>query len=307
MTFPVVLGLDFGGSKVAAAVATLDGTRLGDVVRQVVPHESAETTFNGSVAAARGLLDQVAPDCHVAAVGACTFGIPRENGIDLAPTIDGWGSLPFGALLRAAFPTAAVRAGTDVKVAAQAEADTGALAGCDPGLYVNLGTGFAVALVVGGRVVEGRHRASGEIGYNLRHPGASFDAERLEHVVGGKALEAVAARLLGRRDVGALLASTDPALAATYEQAVTELSFHLVNLAIALDPQRIAVGGGLVRAWERLQPRLAEALHRAVPFPPELVVAAHPYDAALIGALALARSAVPDYQLPDVVSEGAST
>ena len=35
-------------------------------------------------------------------------------------------------------------------------------------LYLNLGTGLAAAVVIGGRVVHGRHGASGEIAYNLR-------------------------------------------------------------------------------------------------------------------------------------------
>ena len=29
---------------------------------------------------------------------------------------------------------------------------------------------------------------------------------------------------------------------------------HLVNLAIAIDPDRIVVGGGLVRSWDRSNP-----------------------------------------------------
>lgn len=308
MPTPVVLGLDFGGSKVAAALADLDGERRGGTVRPVRAGESATTTFHRSVDAARALLSGVGPDVELVAVGACTFGIPREDGIDLAPTIDGWEALPFGALLRAAFPGAAIRTGTDVKAAAQAEAEHGALAGCDPGLYVNLGTGLAVAIVVGGQVVAGHHRASGEIGYNLRHPDISFDAERLEDVVSGKALAAAARDLLGSDDVDRLLAAadTDPVAGQALDRFVTELCFHLANLTIALDPQRVVVGGGLVRSWDRLRPRIAAALDSAVPFPPELVVAAHPYDAPLIGALALGASAARGlHARPDVVSEGA--
>jgi len=78
----------------------------------------------------------------------------------------------------------------------------------------------------------------------------------------------------------------DPALAGVLDEFLTELSFHLVNLAVAVDPQRIAVGGGMVRSWEMIGPRLRAALDAAVPYPPELVIAAFPYDAPLIGALA---------------------
>src|SRR5581483_9746238 len=104
----------------------------------------------------------------------------------------------------------------------------GALAGVDPGIYLNLGTGLAVALVVGGAVVGGRHAASGEIGYNLRRPARLSSDERLEDVVSGKALEVAATRLLGRPDVAALFdhAETDADARAVCSQFVDELCFH---------------------------------------------------------------------------------
>ena len=57
---------------------------------------------------------------------------------------------------------------------------------------------------------------------------------------------------------------------------------------------RIAVGGGMVRSWQRIRPRLEDALTAGVPFPPELVVAQFPYDAPLLGAVALATDAARD-------------
>ena len=87
---------------------------------------------------------------------------------------------------------------------------------------------------------------------------------------------------------------------------MTELSFHLVNLAIALDPERIVVGGGLVRAWARLRPRLAAALASAVPYPPELAVAAHPLRCAADRRPRARQSAArQSHAMRDVVSEGA--
>ena len=72
---------------------------------------------------------------------------------------------------------------------------------------------------------------------------------------------------------------------------VAELAFHVVNLVIAINPVRIAVGGGIVRSWDRLRPGLQDALTAGVPFPPELVVARFPSDAPLIGAVGLAVDA----------------
>lgn len=58
----------------------------------------------------------------------------------------------------------------DVKAAALAEITHGALAGVHCGIFVNLGTGLAAAIVLDGRVVDGATGAAGEIGYQIPGP-----------------------------------------------------------------------------------------------------------------------------------------
>ncbi len=297
---PVVLGLDFGGTKIAAAVCDLAGNKLASVAVPSRGELGAVASFNHGVETARDLLGTAAPDAKLAAVGAATFGIPFEDRVELAPAIEGWGALRFGDELRTAFPGVRIRMATDAKAAARAESRWGALAGYDPAVYLNLGTGLATAIVIGGRVLAGGHGAAGEIGYNLRTP-ADVGRElghrvMLEDVVSGQALpgRAVAAGLSpdGQSAADVFLASRqDPALDGLIGEFVNELAFHLTNLAILVDPVRIAVGGGMVRSWDRIEPRLTEALRAGVPFPPELVVAHFPEDAPLLGAVALAVDA----------------
>lgn len=296
MQSSAVLALDFGGSKVALAVADPDTReRLGVHTLRVRAEDSAQESFDSAIVAARDLLAGTAQGRTLTAVGACTFGIPRADRIELAPTIAGWEGLAFGDELRRAFPVAELRIDTDVKAAARAEASHGALVGHDPAIYLNLGTGVAVAIVVGGTVVAGQHGASGEIGYNIRSVDdvAGTDAIPLEGAIGGKALAASAATALDGADVSVLFARAerDPRAGAIVDSFCRELAFHLANLAIAVDPSRIAVGGGLVRAWEHIAPPLRAALEQAVPFPPELVLAADPFEAPLVGALDLAFAA----------------
>ncbi|MGH3470474.1 MAG: hypothetical protein ACRDPG_00310, partial [Nocardioidaceae bacterium] len=52
-------------------------------------------------------------------------------------------------------------------------------------------------------------------------------------------------------------------------------------------PERIVVGGGMVRWWDHFAKVLRHDLDAAVPYPPELVPARYPYDAPLRGALSL--------------------
>jgi glucokinase len=326
---PVVLGLDFGGTKIAVAVCGLDGTQLGSATVGSGGELGAQASFDRGITTARDLLRSTAPEAPLAAVGVSTFGIPFDDRVELAPAISGWGDLPFGQELRAAFPGTVVRMATDAKAAAHAEVRWGALADCDPAIYLNLGTGLSAALVIGGQVVVGANGAAGEIGYNLRALSdvglALGDRVLLEDMISGQALARRAAALAPAPDPADPSAdpadrSTDPADPSTPTPAtpaskplaavdvltaspaepgldrlasefVTELALHLVNLAIFVNPVRIAVGGGLVRSWDRLRPGLEQALHAGTPFPPELVTARFPADAPLIGAVALAADA----------------
>ena len=307
-TSPVVLGLDYGGTKIAAAVCDLAGEQLASATVASDGALGAQASFGRGIQVARDLLSTTAPDGELVAVGVSTFGIPFEDRVELAPAIDGWDGLAMGRELRAAFAGAQIRMATDAKAAAQAEARWGALAGCDPAVYLNLGTGLAAAVVIGGQVVAGVNGAAGEIGYNLRSVadvGRALDQRALlEHMVSGQALaeraaehdgynrqgEAGGGQPLTAADVFAG-ADADRTLDGLIDDFADELAFHLVNLAILVNPQRIAAGGGMVRSWARIRPRLQDALQHGTPFPPELVVAHFPHDAPLLGAVAMAVDA----------------
>ncbi len=294
MTGSLVLGIDFGGTKIAAAISGEDASCLARRTVPTQPERGARFNLELGVSLGRALLEPAGTRVP-AAVGACTFGVPSPFGVLLSPAVPGWSELGLRDELAAAFACQAVAVANDVKAAAAAESRWGALAGADPALYLNLGTGLAVALVSGGRVLHGANGAAGEIGYALRRSESVTARARpdlqLEQAVSGMALAATAARETGRR-LGAAevfaAASENPVLAAAVDSFVRELCFHLVNLAVTLDPQRIAVGGGIVGSWDRLQPALQAALQTWVPFPPELVLAAFPQDAPLAGALVLA-------------------
>jgi glucokinase len=298
MRDPVVLGLDFGGTKIAIAACDLTGERLGATTVEMRAEQGARAGLDRGVRAAHALLHAVAPDRDLVAVGAATIGVPGETGVALAPAVPGWSDLALDAELRQAFGGAEIRVATDVKAAAQVEAERGALVGCDPAIYLNLGTGLAVAIVIGGVVLAGRHGASGEIGYNLRRVDdvrlRTADRMILEDAVSGGAFMRAALGMsprAGSAEGVFALADQGGPIRDLLRTFLDELSFHLVNLAIAIDPARIAVGGGMVRSWSRIEGRLRSALRSAVPFPPELVKGAFPFDAPLLGALALGTTA----------------
>jgi glucokinase len=295
--------MDFGGTKIAVAVCDLAGNKIASATVQSGGEHGARASLSRGLTAARELLAETAPTARLAAIGVSTFGIPREDGVELAPAIDGWSELRLGHELRAEFPGIPVAMTTDAKAAAQAEARWGALAGYDPAVYLNLGTGLATAIVARGEVVAGSHGAAGEIGYNLRSVadvGLTLDQRTmLEQMVSGQGLSSRASSADRLGDDGDPMTTadvftaeaSDAALASLVDEFLDELAFHLVNVAILVDPARIAVGGGMVGSWDRIAPRLREALDAGVPYPPELVVAKFPQEAPLLGAVALAVDA----------------
>lgn len=290
---PVVLGIDFGGTKVAVAVCDFSGRCLASELMATQPGDGADAVLARGIRTGRAVVDSLADGHALVAVGVSTIGIPLERRVELAPAIPGWEELALGSTIEDAFGVP-VHVATDVKAAAMAESRWGALAGCDPAIYLNLGTGLAAAIVVGGRVVTGAHGASGEIGYNLTDAsqvGLGIGGRpTLEDTVSGLGLAASGTRHLGRPVTAAEVfdaAEHDPSLDALVTTLLRELSLQLVNLVIAVDPARVAVGGGMVRAWQRLCEPLEQALKAGVPFPPELVLATRPFDAALAGALCL--------------------
>lgn len=311
---PVLLGLDFGGTKTAAAVAAPDGRVLHRRTVPTAAGDGAEAVLQRGLGLAHELVESAAGapgspgGVEVVGVGACTFGIPFDDRVELAATIPGWSQVPFAERVRQAFPGAAVRVSTDVKSAASVEASEGALQGCDPGLYVNLGTGLAVGVVVGGRVVSGRHGAAGEIGYSLRRladvgrPPAARGI--LEDAVSGQGLARQASERCGQALSAAEVFADagEPVRRGLVEEFLRELCFHLVNLATALDVERVAVGGGLTRSWDVIGPALRAALEAGVPFPPSVTLARYPHDGALRGALADAHRVAGQHEARDVVA-----
>lgn len=293
-----VLGIDIGGTKIAIGVSDADGPSLITHLRL----DTGDDPLATALAAARDV------DGSPAAVGFSTTGVIRDGRVRLAPNVPGWEGLELPRLLREAYGSTPVAIDNDVNAAATAELRWGALRGVTNGIYLNLGTGLAAALVVGGRVISGAHGAAGEIGYLLVEPGeAGFDSGRvpLEERVSGSGLAARGSALLGREVTAQQLFGLAFGLAEEpgegkgaaearelVDEALGTLAMAVANLCVVLDPECLVVGGGMMGAAEAIMPRLLAELRRAVPFPPDTRPARFTDDAPLLGALALARTAL---------------
>jgi glucokinase len=297
-----VLAIDIGGSKLAAGFVDRAGaltercqvpTDAGDGAEQALDRALSlgeELLGDGSGGAAGGGARGGDP----VALGLSTNGLTREDGVELAPAVPGWDRLQIPSRLRERFPGLATAILNDVKAATLAELRWGALRDVREGLYVNLGTGVAAGIVTGGNLCYGANGAAGEIGYLAPTPQAAharrLDEALLEERLGGRGVARWASAELGRPVTMAELfaAGSDDRARELRDRLVDEIGFWVANVAVVVDPQRVALGGGLMRAASSLCGEVAAAIARVGPFSVEVVPARFGAESSLLGAGAIA-------------------
>ncbi len=290
-----VLGIDFGGTKIALATATLEGRVMESDRLETDARAGAVQAVDRAAARAEELLEATARNGagRCVAVSAVSPGVLYQDRVELAPNVPGWEQLKLPPFLSERFGPARIAVGNDVKAAAVAELRWGSLRGADPALLLILGTGIAAAVVAGGEVLQGANGAAGEIGYSLRGScettGAASGHAPLEEFAGGRAIGERASELLGTTVTAAeVFEHPDPRARELLDAALDALAVQVANMAILVDPARVAVGGGLMATPDAILSAVERRLSAAAPFPPELVPARFVHDGPLRGAIALA-------------------
>jgi len=295
------LGVDIGGTKIAAGVVDDDGL-IHARFRRVTPR-----TGDGAdvMAAVVDLILEATTSGHqITAVGLGAKGvIDTQHGVVLqdGQTLPGWGGTDVAGPVRAATGLP-VAIDNDVRVTALGEASHGAGAGIDRLLVAAIGTGVGGGLVFGGRIARGAHGTTGEIAHLLvPGPGAlpcgcgRFD--HLEAVAAGPAIAAEFTRRTGRtgvrlQEVADLMRAGDDIAARTIGDAGRVLGAALAGLATALDVDGVVIGGGVAQIgpgfFDPARSMFADAVLeplRDIPVRP----AALGTDAPLVGAAELVR------------------
>ena len=213
------VGIDVGGTKIAAGLVDI---AAGLVVEReelpTLPERGGTAVLADCVAMAERLGGGAVP----VGVGLCEL-VDLDGRPAAADTLD-WRDLDIAAAIRAP----RVVLDSDVRAAARAEAAFGVGRERSPFLYVIVGTGASVCLVVDGEPYAGAHGHAIVLG-----------APPVELIASGRAL----ARLAGVARAESVLA--EPAHEPLVEEATRSLGGVLAALANALDPSLIVLGGGL--------------------------------------------------------------
>lgn len=244
------IGVDIGGTKIAAGVVTPAGEVLSP---RTVPTPLAE----GPQAVMQAVIEQVdllrQEMPQIGAVGIGTAGLvdsTRGVIVHANPNLTGWTGMPLGETVSAATGLP-VYVDNDVNALAIGEGRFGAGRGLREVVYVAIGTGIGGALVRSGEIWRGAHFSAGEVRYLV----AGWDEQGgpviLEERVSGPAMEKQYQKLTGSSERLSLRQITERAHAGdalavrVIEEGARILGHVLGPMVGILDPEILIVGGGV--------------------------------------------------------------
>ncbi|MER5846708.1 ROK family protein [Streptomyces sp. NPDC002012] len=295
-----VIGLDLGGTKIAAALFGADGAVLARHTRPT-PAQDGATAVLDALAEAAAAVD---PERLATALGIAAAGVvdPRTGMVTSATdSIRGWAGTALGAGLadRSGYPVACdndVRATAGPELAAQ----TADGSGHGSLLFVAVGTGVGGAIAVDGRMLHGAAGIAGHLGHLPSPEAAGMPCTcgatgHLEVIASGPGIAAHYERLTGApvdrlETVAARAARGEAAAVRVITTGAAATGHVLGGLANALGPDRVVVGGGVPRIGPLYGKALTAAFTAELMPPLRGLVPEAPRfgaDAAVLGAAAL--------------------
>lgn len=310
----LTIGVDIGGTKVAAGVVDEDGTILATALRDTPADDQAKTVevITDVIAELRS-----SHDVEAIGLGAAGFIDAQRSTVIFAPNL-AWRNLPLRATVEESSGLPAV-VENDAAAAAWGESRFGAAREVDSMVMLTIGTGLGGGVVLDGKLFRGVNGMAAEIG----HLTVVADGRRCgcgnrgcwERYASGRALVREArdladvapefgARMLELGDgepegitgpeVTQAAKEGDPAALEAFAFVSTWLGRGMASLAALLDPGMFVLGGGVSDAGELLRgpaeqaflSRLTARDHRT---PPVIALAELGGEAGIVGAADLAR------------------
>jgi glucokinase len=323
MTTPVpfALGVDIGGTKVAAGLVNSEGKILFHTRVPMPARGTAAEGFAAVQSAIEGIFS-AHPEARstLSGIGICAPGpLDPKTGVILnPPNVPCWRNFPLAAEVHRVFGLDA-RVDNDGNAAALAEAIWGAGVGYRNVFYATLGTGIGTGIVFDRRIYHGRTGSAAEGGHvTIDYHGPVCGCGKrgcIEALASGPAIARRARERLAEShesspkmlalasgDVNAVNAEivaeayrAGDALAAEILQETADLlTVWAGNIIDLLEPDVFIFGGGLSQLMSGFFPRIREQLshwcvnQRFAEIP--MVLAHYGSDAGIAGAAALCRA-----------------
>lgn len=291
-----VVGLDVGRRWVRAAIADITGS--------VVARRDERARIR-SAATLIGQIGEIAHDLAAEAglewvqVTHATIGSPGvfdpvRGLVEMAPNLPGWGRHGIVERVRDELGTN-VTFENDVNLAALGERARGHGRGLRNFVYLWIGTGIGIGIVVGGELYRGARGAAGEIAYlplgtadphdpSTRRRGSFEEAVSADGVVRIAAGLGMSGATTAERVFAAARRGDAVALRAVEVEA-RRLALGIATVAAVLDPELVILGGGVGRSGDLLVPTIERELRALSPLQPPVAVSSLGEDAVLYGAV----------------------
>ncbi|PYI55676.1 ROK family protein [Paenibacillus flagellatus] len=305
-----VVGIDLGGTKIAAALFDSQGNIRNRERMETANAKTAEEVVQRLVDMTRS----VAGGLPLSGVGLASPGaVNSKDGIVLHGTnLPEWTNVPLKRWMGDALDVE-VQVVNDANAAAWGEYVRGAGKGAETMVYVTFSTGIGAGIVLDGKLLLGATSFAGELGHTIVEPGGPAcscgNNGCWEMFASGTAIRDSAAELMRSRSsaIADLAAAQGEAMSAKHvfeayrqgdgvavqvvDRAVSYMALGLANAVHTFNPDRIVIGGGVSKAGDQLFPALRDRTEQMVMKPYrgtyELVAAGLQDDVGLIGAAAL--------------------
>jgi glucokinase len=275
-----VLGLDVGGTKIAAAVVEPDGSVHGFVVAPSEPDRGPDDGLDRLFELGRRAVSESGREIEAVGIG-CGGPLDATRGVLIAPLhLPGWSNVPIAPLAADAFARPAVLE-NDATAAAAGEHRYGAGRGSRNMVYLTVSTGIGGGVVIDGSLFRGSTGNGGELGHvtvDWRGRECRGCGRRgcLEAYASGTSIAERAEEAglpgLAAEDVAAAARAGDETAARVWAETCEALACGITSIANLFEPEVVVIGGGVSRQGEGLLGPVRELVHAQVIGPPDRTI-----------------------------------
>ncbi len=162
----LLIGVDIGGTKIAAGIVTSDGEIRNQIRVPMISRESPEVALAAVLSAIDSLYAAVKDHASIAGIGICAPGPldPNTGVIVNPPNLPCWRNFPLSSEIAKKYATP-IKVDNDANAAALAESRWGAGRSYKNIFYATIGTGIGTGIILEGKIHHGRTGAAGEGGH----------------------------------------------------------------------------------------------------------------------------------------------
>ena len=279
-----ILGIDLGGTKLAAALFSPQGELLREETTRLEKRSGAETGKLLLNRIINVISEQKGKGKPVRSFGIAVPGISdKESGTVWAPNIPGWEAFPLRDEIRKLDQGIPFTIDSDRACYILGERWMGAAKGCTDAIYLAVGTGIGAGILVNGEVLKGANDIAGSIGWMaLERPYAEKYTECgcFESSASGEGIAKMATELVkGAGDYRGMLKNkltsrisasdifdaydrNDKIAVEVITHCIEIWGMAVANLVSLFNPQKIILGGGVFGPAIRFIPLIREQASR---------------------------------------------